>query len=77
MTGENRAVTEAISGELLDPDDPLLPTEQLRTAMRWARAQAGKSYTRSTLLPNRAPQQEAILPGAVARSVKEIEHVQP
>jgi hypothetical protein len=76
MTGENQAVTEAISGELLDPDDPLLPTGQLRTAMRWARAQAGKPYARSTL-PDKSPATDANLPGAMARSMKEIERVQP
>jgi hypothetical protein len=75
MTGENQAVTEAISGEVLDPDDPLLPTEQLRTAMRWARAQAGKPYARR--VPCSQEPRDASTPGAMARSMKEIEHVKP
>jgi len=39
-------MSDYVEGNVLDPDDPLLPIPQLRAAMRWAMAQRSKPYMR-------------------------------
>jgi len=60
QSAEN-AVSDYVEGDVLDPDDPLLPTVKLRAAYRWAMQQCRRPYERWVPGRDDAPAQARML----------------